>query len=301
MTNDTTSDTGGTAGAGPNERRETFPVTGAVSAHLTTRSGDINVTHGDDANVVVRLHATGGAAAQLLKDSEISYDERTKTLTVVSAGASGDARTGSSFGLGFGRRRSLLGGVMHDVDVVVIVPRSSDLEVKTKSGDCAVRGESGKVDVATASGDVDIEDAMSLSVRTASGDIMIGRGRADVLATSASGDVIVKEAPGTTKVQSASGDVRLLSSGGETSIATASGDVILDATGPGKVNVRSASGDVEVAVQTGLEIDVVARSVSGTLTSAIPLDGSTGAGAGAGEPLNLSVATVSGDVRIARA
>jgi hypothetical protein len=299
MTNDHTSDPGDTADSGPNERRESFPVTGAVSAHLTTRSGDVSVTHGDDATLTVRLRASGNAAAQLLASSEIHYDESSKTLTVVSAGACADVRAGAPLGLGFGRRQSMIGTSMRDVDIVVVVPRSSDLEVKTKSGDCAIHGESGVVDVATASGDVVIEDAVSLNVRTASGDIMVGRGRNDVTASSASGDVVVKEAPGTTKVQSASGDVRLLSSGGVTNIATASGDVALDATGPGKVNVRSASGDVQVAVQSGLEIDVVARSVSGSLTSAIPLDGSTGGGEG--EPLNLSVATVSGDVRIARA
>jgi hypothetical protein len=276
-------------------------VTGAVSAHLTTRSGDVIVTHGDEESLTVTLHATGSGAAQLLEHSEISYDASSKTLTVVSAGASGDARVGTPFGLGFGRSRSALGTSMRDVDVVVALPRSSDIEVKTKSGDCAVHGESGTVDVGSASGDVTIEDAVSVNVRTASGDIMIGRGRHDVSASSASGDVIVKEAPGTTKVQSASGDVRLLSSGGVTNVATASGDVVLDATGPGKVNVRSASGDVQVAVQSGLEIDVVAHSVSGSLSSSIPLDTTTGSGAGAGEPLNLSVATVSGDVRIARA
>lgn len=82
-------------------------------------------------------------------------------------------------------------------------------------------------------------------------------------------------------------------------MATASGDVVVEASSPGRLSVRTASGDVMVAVREGLEIDVVAHSLSGTLSSSIHLEGA--AGGDAGESLAISVATVSGDVRIARA
>jgi hypothetical protein len=299
MTTDTNSPAGAESERARHERHESFPVTGPVSAKVSTRSGDIVVTHDEVPTMTVTLRATGGAAAHLLESSEIRYDEASRTLEVISAGASVDARVGSPFGIGLGRRRSLLGAAMRDVDVDVVLPRASSVDARSKSGDVSISGESGEVEVSTASGDVVVDDGLTVKVRTASGDVAIGRGRSEVVASTASGDVVITQAPGKTKVQSASGDVRVLSSGEVTHVATASGDVTLDATGPGGVNVRSASGDVQVVVRPGLEIDVVAHSVSGHLSSAIPLDGSPGDGAD--EPLSLSVATVSGDVTIRRA
>jgi DUF4097 and DUF4098 domain-containing protein YvlB len=90
-----------------------------------------------------------------------------------------------------------------------------------------------------------------------------------------------------------------MSSGDVTDVSTASGDIVVAATRPGRVSARTASGDVHVAVKEGLDIDVVARSVSGHLSSDIPL--SVGAGEDGGTALGVSVATVSGDVRIVRA
>lgn len=284
---------------GPRRRVETFDVSGPVSARITTRSGDVQSTSGDESTVRVTLRASGVTAAHLLKESEVRYDDATHTLYVVTAGSMTTARTAGPFGLGFGRRRSVLGAALRDVDVDVVLPRQSNLEVKTKSGDCQVRGETGDVDVSTASGDVVIDDAVTASVRSASGDVTIERGRTSVTATTASGDVVVRQAEGKTKVQSASGDVHTLSTGEVTDLSTASGDIVLEATRTGRVGVRSASGDVQVAVHSGLEIDVVARSVSGHLSSAIPL--SHDSHGGGSETLGLSVATVSGDVRIVRA
>jgi hypothetical protein len=299
MTNNTSPTTASDeAGPGPHERRDTFPVSGPITARITTRSGDVVATQGDASTLTVLLRASGGASSRLLENSEVRFDEPTRTLYVVSAGASVDARVGSPFGLGFGRRRSLLGAAMRDVDVMISLPRSSNVEVKTTSGDCTIVGESGDVNVSSVSGDVRVDDAVTVKARTASGDISIGRGRTKVSAASASGDVIVQEAAGKSKVESASGDVRAQSTG-ETSVATASGDVSVDAAGPGHVSVRSASGDVHVAVRSGLDVDVVAHSVSGSLSSAIPLS-NDGAGE-SGELVSVNVATVSGDVKILRA
>jgi Putative adhesin len=299
MTNDTRPVTDhDEAGPGPHERRVTFPVSGPVTARLTTRSGDVSANSGDDAMITVTLRASGSAAAHLLEHSDIHYDDATRTLFVVTAGASVDARVGTPFGLGLGRRRSLLGAAMRDVDVTVAVPRSSNLEVKTKSGDCALRGEYEDVDASSVSGDIMVDDAVSAKVRTASGDIMVSRSRTTLSAASASGDINVDDAAGKTKADSASGDVRARMTG-EITVATASGDVAVDATGPGRLTVRSVAGDVLVAVRTGLDVDVLAHSVSGSLSSAIPLDGD--AAGDSKDLVKVNVSTVSGDVNIVRA
>ena len=171
--------------------------------------------------------------------------------------------------------------------------------MNTKSGDCQLRDETGSVDVSTVSGDVVIDDADAVTARSASGDVHVMRARTSLSASTASGDVVVNECGGKTKVQSASGDVHSMSSGEVTDVSTASGDIVVSATRPGRVSARSASGDVHVGVKEGLDIDVVARSVSGHLSSDIPL--SAGAGEDGGSALGVTVATVSGDVRIVRA
>jgi len=46
---------------------------------------------------------------------------------------------------------------------------------------------------------------------------------------------------------------------------------------PSDISVRTVSGNVAVSVARGLEVDVDATSISGRLSSTMPLDGTTGA------------------------
>lgn len=279
------------------QREENFDVSGPIALRIKSSSGDVHATAGEDTHVSVTLRATGASAEQLLKDTEVRFDEATRTLTIVTAGALPDAWGMNSLGMGL--RRTLLGGSMRDVDVFVVAPRQSSFDVNTRSGDCEFRGETGDVDVSSASGDVVVDDADSIKVRSASGDVSVGCARTSVSASTASGDVVIGECEGKTKIESASGDVHAKSSGEVTDVSTASGDIVVAATRTGRVGVRTASGDVRVAVKEGLDIDVVARSVSGHLTSDIPLSG--GSGDDAANALGVTIATVSGDVRIVRA
>jgi Toastrack DUF4097 len=279
------------------ERNEKFTVDGSIAAHIATRSGDVTVSAGDAATVTVRLRVSPGAPASLLDDSEIRYDESTRTLDVVSAAVSQYGRHGSAFGLGL--RRSLFGG-LHDVDVEVTIPASSAIEVKTGSGDCQLTGQFAEVSASCASGDVAIDDATAVEVRSASGDVRVNRARQDLTVRTASGDISVGQGASTSKLESASGDVVVLSTGHSTDAATASGDIAVTATTPGRLRARTASGDVRVTVRAGLDIDVDANSVSGDLTSSIPLDSAPSRSTSTSEALSVSVATVSGDVKVVR-
>jgi hypothetical protein len=79
-----------------------------------------------------------------------------------------------------------------------------------------------------------------------------------------------------------------------------SGDVRLESVRVGSVSVQSVSGDVEVGVEAGTNLDVDAGSVSGDLTSEVPLGSEPGAG-GDGPSLVVRGKTVSGDFRVFRA
>jgi DUF4097 and DUF4098 domain-containing protein YvlB len=63
--------------------------------------------------------------------------------------------------------------------------------------------------------------------------------------------------------------------------------------------VRTVSGNVGVTVARGLEVDVDATSVSGRLTSTMPLDGT--AGGSSKDAVSISAKTVSGDVKVSSA
>ena len=70
--------------------------------------------------------------------------------------------------------------------------------------------------------------------------------------------------------------------------------------GGGPIKVKSASGDVRIAVRPGRRVAVDVRTVSGEASSEIPLDGAGGEDGDA--PLvEIQVNGVSGDVRIERA
>lgn len=137
---------------------------------------------------------------------------------------------------------------------------------------------------------VKLPASMVAEAGSVSGDVHIEGAHGDVRATSVSGDVHLRDLYATSvRATSVSGDV-------EVGIAQLSGD--------GPLTFKSVSGDVTVAVPTGLDADFSMSTVSGDLDTDFPLtlNGRTGRrsihatiGKGGRE---FSVSTVSGDVRL---
>lgn len=164
------------------------------------------------------------------------------------------------------------------LDVSVEVPERSSCQVHTASSDVRCTGELSALDVRTASGDVSAERVTGLaSVSTASGDVHVGEA-AEAAVDNASGDVSIGRVSGPVTVRTASGDAR---------IAEASGS---------RAEVKSASGDISVAVAPGIGVYLDLSSLSGTVRSELEP-----AEQGGGADMTVNCRTISGDVQVTRA
>ncbi|HVS86423.1 MAG TPA: DUF4097 family beta strand repeat-containing protein [Gaiellaceae bacterium] len=142
-----------------------------------------------------------------------------------------------------------------------------------------------------------------LETKTASGDL---RQRGEIEGTAViktvSGDSDLERVSGDVKVQSVSGDVKVGWAGGSVETKSVSGDLRVDSIREGNASFTSVSGDVAFGIAQGSFLDVDANSVSGDLSSEVPLGSEPGAGGnGDGPTVTLRGRTVSGDVKVFRA
>jgi hypothetical protein len=173
--------------------------------------------------------------------------------------------------------RTGLGG-FGSLKVTVELPETSSCLVHTASADVSCTGELSALDAHTASGDVSAERVSGLArVVTASGDVQVG-------------------AAAEARVETASGDVRIEQADGAVTVRTASGDVWIEqASGP-RTEVKSASGDIRVAVARGIGVYLDLSSLSGTVSSDLEP-----AADNAGPDMTIQCRTISGDVQVLRA
>jgi DUF4097 and DUF4098 domain-containing protein YvlB len=142
----------------------------------------------------------------------------------------------------------------------------------------------------------------SLESKSASGDLaVIGEIERDATVKTVSGDVRLDRVGGNLRFTTVSGDVLVRSVGRSVEGKAVSGDVRLESTREGNVAVQSVSGDIEVGVEPGTNLDVDAGSVSGDLDSEVPLGSDPTDGEGSGPTLVVRGKTVSGDFRVFRA
>jgi hypothetical protein len=255
------------------ERRETFVASGPVLANVTSKSGDVNVRTSTGSTLEVSLRATA-SSAHLLELAEVHFNESTSTLEVRTRDGDGPGKKmqrGSWFSFGDS-----------DLDVDLVIPADSAVEVSTVSGDTTFDGSFDDVRITSVSGDVRLNADINVAdVKTASGDVDARRVHDSLRCRTASGDVSCESSAQITDITSASGDVRVI------------------AEQPGELSVKVVSGDVLVRVARGLAVDINGNTVSGDMGTNIDLDG--GGDSGGGDELAIKVSTVSGDVRIDKA
>jgi DUF4097 and DUF4098 domain-containing protein YvlB len=143
-------------------------------------------------------------------------------------------------------------GKSFSADLVVQVPHTCDITVRTFNGDVSLHRVQGK-----------------LYVQNTSGDISLHEIRGNVLVKSASGDVEIKELRGRLGVRTASGDLSIQDSElAALSAGSASGDVqFLGALLPAEdYEIQTVSGDVEFVLPENRRASVELQTVSGDIS-----------------------------------
>jgi DUF4097 and DUF4098 domain-containing protein YvlB len=186
------------------------------------------------------------------------------------------------------------------VSVRVTCPNGSTLECDTASADVFATGTLGDTRIRTASGDSQLALIEGvLESKGASGDVHVARVTGPATVNTVSGDVHVGEALSGLDVNSVSGDVHTGEITGDLIVKSVSGDHRIRAAGPGQIDLKAVSGDVQVAIRRGLRVRLDVNSVSGSIGS--ELDVGETPTSGDRPEAALRVRTVSGDVKITRA
>jgi DUF4097 and DUF4098 domain-containing protein YvlB len=172
------------------------------------------------------------------------------------------------------------GGRLH---VRALVPSASAAELATASADMHLRGRYASLSAASVSGDLDVE----------------GEVDGDAEVKTVSGSARLQRIGGELRANSVSGDVSASFVGGDVTVASVSGDVRVGSAREGTFSAQSVSGDIQLGVPPGTNVDVDAGSASGVLMSEVPLASAPGAG-GDGPMLVVRGKTVSGSFRLVR-
>jgi DUF4097 and DUF4098 domain-containing protein YvlB len=247
-----------------------FTTPDPVELKVTIPSGEITVETVDGDESVVTVEGTPKLVEQT------TVEQRGGTIVVEFRGK----HSGISIAIG---NLSFGGGRL---EVRARVPHSSRARLTSASADVAIDGKLAALEIKTVSGDV-----------RSSGEI-----EGDATVKTVSGDLRLASVGGDLRVQSVSGDVTARSVGGSVEAKSVSGDVRIESVRAGNATATSISGDIEIGIATGSNVDVDANSVSGNLSSEVALasDPAT-AGVGEGPTVVVRGKTVSGDFRVFRA
>lgn len=248
-----------------------FHTPGPVELDVQIPAGDIHVETVDGTESTVTV--TG--SEKLVEQTRVSLDGN--RLTIAHRGTKAFGITISIGDFTFGGDRGL--------QITATIPHASDATLSTAAADMELRGRYRSLQSKSASGDL-----------TVTGDV-----EQDATVKTVSGDVRIDQVGGALTVQSVSGDVLVASVGGSIETRSVSGDVRFDRVREGTVTVQSVSGDVAVGVEPGTNLDVDAGSVSGDLSSDVPLGSEPGGAHDGGPSLVVRGKTVSGDFRVFRA
>lgn len=250
-----------------------FHTPGPIDVDISVPSGQIvlETVDGEESTVVLE------GSERAIENAVVDFDGTRLSVSLRNRGPLGfTIEIGDiSFGSGAGGK----------LNVRATVPHSSRAAINTASADARLRGRFGSLETKSASGDLVVDGAVE----------------GDATVKTVSGDAKLQDVDGTLQMQSVSGDLRVRTVGGSLMAKSVSGDVRVESLREGEATLQSVSGDIQLGVAEGTNVDVDANSVSGDLSSDVPLGADPAGVQGDGPTLVVRGKTVSGDFKLVRA
>jgi len=190
------------------------------------------------------------------------------------------------------------------VDLNLLIPRRSDLEVNSTSGDIRAKGMEGRLTAKTVSGDLSLEGFVGpVLVHTTSGDVSSQDVEGHLTVEGTSGDVQITRLRGDLEVSLHSGELSASGIVGGVKVETTSGDVYIEVSllGNASYRVDTSSGDVTFKIKEASSFNLVIDTASGEIDVKAPLVIKSVSRnrligwVGAGGPM-VRITTASGDV-----
>ncbi|MFH8796805.1 DUF4097 family beta strand repeat-containing protein [Streptomyces sp. NPDC017941] len=202
------------------------------------------------------------------------------------------------------------------VDVEILLPEGSHLQVNTSMADFSAEGRLGECEVKTSAGDIRIDWAGSARLHTGYGQVVVDRAEGPVDVTTASGEVrlrtvggiaVVKNSNGPTEIGEVTGDVRVKASNGtitigrahsDVNVRTANGGISVGDVVRGTVVLQTGMGGLDVGIREGTAAWLDVQTKVGAVRQAL---GSSEGPGDSGETVQVRGRTGAGDILIHRA
>ena len=244
----------------------TLNVNGAPTISLSTGSGYIHVTTGNQSEVRINAKVTtehswsfGGHGSD-----EDRIREITSNPPIVQ---NGNAITIGPNSTDWDRYRNI------SIDYDVVLPAATTLKVGTGSGDVQVSNVNSLLSASTGSGDVHLDNiGPAPHVSTGSGSIRANGVHGAAILETGSGDIELHQVQaGDVKAQTGSGSIHLYGVNGALKAGTGSGDVDVDGYPASDWKLDSGNGSVHLNLDNQAHYTLNANSSSGSVNVSAPI------------------------------
>ncbi len=247
----------------------TFPALPGCSLRIDSYRGQIQVSEADTAEIRVAVHLEigGGSEAeaeQLLRGLQLDFATEGPVVSVV---VRHPAESGVRF---FWNEEKQIAPTFR-----VTIPRTCNLELRTRAGNILVGSVVGRVQARTEAGDIFlrlVEGKADVSV--GAGDIVVSRCLGPVTARVMQGTIRAGTLVGACDLRTSSGPIEVQSARGGGRIHATAGDVILGIprTFGGVAEVTTSGGDIRLDIDPAANCDVEAvSSLFASVRSQLPL------------------------------
>ena len=261
----------------------TFDSPTPIHARIELSGGSVRVRASARADTVVEVrpsHGGSGADAQLAEQTRIEFADGRLTVSVPR------------------RPRLLFFGGMPSVDIDVLLPEDSRVEVTSSAGDVDCEGRLGDVRIDTRYGDIRIDRSTAARIHTSAGEISISDAEGPAEASTSYGEIRVGRASGDLRLDSACGDITVDCALASVGARTKYGQVRVHEAVQGSLDLETAYGTVEAGIREGTAAWLDVASASGRVRNLLTeSDGP----AESEESLRVRARTAHGNIVIRRA